>query len=199
MAAPRICSIPGCAKRHEARGWCACHYERWRTSGDPLVACTTPGEPLQYFRESVLTYDGDACLSWPYAKSDGRGVIRLNKRNHYVHRLVCEHAYGPPPSPEHEAAHSCGNGHNGCVAQKHLRWATHQENMSDRVIHGTSNRGSRSPVAKLTEENVRAIRALKGKMTQKEIGAMFGVTQGAISYIHCGRGWTEAPDNRGGS
>jgi hypothetical protein len=33
----RICSVLGCGKRHEARGWCPMHYRRWRLYGDPLL------------------------------------------------------------------------------------------------------------------------------------------------------------------
>lgn len=31
-----MCSIEGCPRNREARGWCATHYMRWRTYGDPL-------------------------------------------------------------------------------------------------------------------------------------------------------------------
>lgn len=31
----RTCSIEGCDKPHEARGWCPAHYRRWRATGDP--------------------------------------------------------------------------------------------------------------------------------------------------------------------
>lgn len=31
-----ICTIAGCKKPHEARGWCRKHYARWRRLGDPL-------------------------------------------------------------------------------------------------------------------------------------------------------------------
>lgn len=33
----RTCSVEGCDKPHEARGWCAAHYRRWRIHGDARV------------------------------------------------------------------------------------------------------------------------------------------------------------------
>ena len=32
----RICSIPGCSKKHRGHGWCANHYAQWYRHGDPL-------------------------------------------------------------------------------------------------------------------------------------------------------------------
>lgn len=34
----KSCSIEGCERPHEARGWCSYHYKRWRAYGDPLAA-----------------------------------------------------------------------------------------------------------------------------------------------------------------
>ena len=56
----------------------------------------------------------------------------------YAHRWVLELAVGPPPFDRAEAAHApliCNN--PSCVSPKHLRWATHAENMADTVIDGT--------------------------------------------------------------
>jgi hypothetical protein len=129
----------------------------------------------------VLAYDGNECLIWPYARIKA-GYAQLGGGK-YVHRLACEELYGPPPTPEHEAAHSCGNGHLGCVAKRHLSWKTHAENMADKLIHGTHNRGERQGRSKLTEANVREIRQLNGIFLDREIAAIFGVSRGTINDI----------------
>lgn len=36
-----MCSIEGCEKRVQSRGWCPMHYQRWRTHGDPLIRSAT--------------------------------------------------------------------------------------------------------------------------------------------------------------
>lgn len=38
----RTCSIAGCERPHDARGWCGTHYERWRKHGDPNVVLRLP-------------------------------------------------------------------------------------------------------------------------------------------------------------
>ena len=148
MAEPRLCSIPGCGKPRLARGWCSAHWHRWRRNGDPHVGGkmrASVGEPLRYLRETVLEYEGDDCLIWPYAKtSSGYGNVYMDDRNHVVSRLVCEATHGPAPSAEHEAAHLCGKGHDGCVTKGHLVWKTPTENQADKAVHGTDNAGPRN-------------------------------------------------------
>src|SRR5687767_14275504 len=99
MATQRICSIPDCGKKHFGRGWCAAHWVRWQRHGDPLGGGIPHGEAQRYFRDVVLSYDGDECLRWPYADDGkGYGVMRLDGKIAYVHRRVCEYARGPAPS-----------------------------------------------------------------------------------------------------
>lgn len=186
----RICSIQNCGKPHAARGWCSVHYNRWRTNGDPLSGGTSMGEAYRYYRDIVLTYNGDECLSWPYARdSGGYGRLRVAGKGQSVHRLICEEANGPPPSGEHEAAHSCGRGHEACVAKRHLFWKTPKENSSDKFVHGTVTRGEVNSSAKLTENDVRSIRSLRGVMPQSKIASLFGVGQSCVGKIHSGTNW----------
>lgn len=180
-----ICSIEGCFRKHKALGWCNSHYYRWRRNGDPMGGRVVPGEPESYYFDVVLSYEGDECLPWPFAKRCGYGV--LNGQS--VTRRICTDANGPPPTPRHHAAHSCGNGHKGCCAKRHLSWKTPKENQEDRLIHGTHDRGERSANAKLTENDVREIRALISFLTQKEIAERYGVAPSRISRIKRRKNW----------
>ena len=195
MAAAKLCAVDGCDKPSYVRGWCNAHYRRWRTHGDPLGGRPSlDGEPLRYFHEVVLAYDGDECLLWPYAK-DGPGYAKLwhDGKVRTVSRLVCEHFIGVPPTPAHEAAHSCGKGNLGCVAKRHLRWATPTENHADKVAHGTTNRGERQGASKLTEDQVIEIRALCGFISQSVIADRFGIDQSTVSDIKRRKRWAWLP------
>lgn len=190
MATHSICSIPDCGKLWFCRGWCSAHYQRWREHGDPLAGSTAKGKPERYFRDVVLVYDGNDCLAWPYGRRDnGYGSIHADGKNHIVSRRLCEEVNGPPPTPGHEAAHSCGNGHLGCCTKRHLSWKTPKENEVDKLTHGTRCRGERNGVAKLTEADVHEIRALRGSMTQSKIAAQFNLRRQQISRIHTGTSW----------
>ena len=155
---------------------------------------TKRGEPMRYFREVVLSYDGDECLTWPYAKdSGGYGQFRHNGLTKRVHRVICEKANGPAPTPDHEAAHSCGKGNEACCAKRHMVWKTHADNLVDCVDHGTAARGERCGTSKLTESDIHKIRALKGIKTPGEIGSMLGVHRATIGQIHRGERWGWLP------
>jgi hypothetical protein len=185
-----FCTVDGCSNKHAAVGYCNAHYGRWRRHGDPLTGRTPDGKPERFYREVVLAYDGDECLPWPFGKDrNGYGVMRHEGRMQLVSRLVCEEVNGHPPTPKHEAAHDCGKGHLSCCTKRHLSWKTHQENLADRVPHGTHNRGERHGSAKLTEAKVREILALGGRLSQREIGKIFGVNQSQINRIQRSQAW----------
>jgi hypothetical protein len=184
-----ICKVQGCAKPAVRRGWCYAHYKRWRRHGDPLGGRTANGEPQKFIDEVVLPYAEDACLTWPFACAEGRAQIRNGGKAQFVARLVCEAVHGPAPSEHHHAAHSCGRGGAGCVNPKHLRWATPSENNMDKVGHGTHNRGERNPNHKLTEGDVRQIRALRYVVPQNDLADQFDVHVSTIAQLQSGRYW----------
>lgn len=193
----KACSIDGCKgnahwTKMGKRNMCQAHWRRWKLYGDPLAGRTPDGEASEYYRTVVMNYEGAECLIWPYAGTNsGSGYGRLLKdgRLAVVSRLLCEETYGPPPTPEHEAAHSCGKGHEGCVTKGHLSWKSPTENSADRVVHGTDNRGENHPLSKLTENAVREIIALKGKEAQKVTAKRYGVNPHLISSVQTRRAW----------
>lgn len=121
-------------------------------------------------------------------KKDGRLSIMLWKNNKFkmmkVHRLVLLAFVGPAPA-KHECCHNDGNPQHNHISN--LRWDTAAANQADRVKHGTSNRGERCAAAKLTTEQVIAIRA--DDRLQREIAADYGVRENTISRIKSGKRW----------
>lgn len=184
------CCVSECSKPVIARGYCHAHYRRFMHTGNtggPLR--TSPGVPLAWVEKHKDDGDGP-CLIWPFGfKGNGYGQVSIRGRKGYAHRAMCEAVHGPPPFPNAEAAHSCGNGNQGCVHPRHLRWATHRENEADKIQHGTNPRGERAPAAKLTAADVIAIRRLASRITQNKIAAVYGVSQAAVSDIVCRRRW----------
>lgn len=193
MANSRVCSIPDCGKPINSRGWCANHYRRARLYGDPLG-----GEPFRpgalKFLRGTLSVNTKECIQWPFYRDKlGYGKITYKGRVRYASRLVCEMAHGEPPSSRHNAAHSCGNGHLGCVNPNHLRWATQLENGADMIKHGRSPRGNHHQ-AKITVSDVRRIRSLYKKLPPKTLALEYGITRGSIYAIQHRHRWEWVED-----
>lgn len=131
---------------------------------------------------------GKACLIWPFGRaSEGYAVVPVgNKKVRKAHRVMCELVHGSAPTAKHHAAHQCGKGHLACVHPQHLFWKTPSENGKDQVRHGTARKKG-TPRTKLTAAQVRTIRAMRGKKTQQELAAMFGVKDRAIGRIQLGQ------------
>lgn len=145
------------------------------------------GKAYQWLQDH-LSYDGDYCLIWPfYRNPNGYGQLGYEGTNRWAHRFMCELVNGPPPSPDHEAAHSCGNGAGGCAHPKHLSWKTKSENLLDCAEHGTSARNTHGSMGRLSAKQVQEIRDLKGKKTQAEIAAIYGIHEPSVRDIFLGR------------
>jgi hypothetical protein len=174
-----ICSVEQCSRDSKYNGLCGPHYFRNRRYGDPLKGSTYRGDPLA-FLERALASDSDGCILWPFNKDHAgyaRGSVHVN-----IPRYICEQINGPAPSLIHQAAHSCGNGHLGCISWRHLSWKTPKENSADRYEHGT---------------HIVAIRAIKNR-SQASIAKQFGISQSLVSDIRSNKRWSHvAYDTRG--
>lgn len=71
------------------------------------------------------TRDSFGCLLWGGAKADGYGVINIDGKTAYMHRLAYEDAHGPIPDG-YEVDHECRR--RNCCALAHLVLVTRAEN-----------------------------------------------------------------------
>ena len=119
----------------------------------------------------------------PADKSHYR-TVTLAGRTFAVHVLVLL-AFRGPPAPGQEASHL--NGIKEDCSLPNLVWATHKENESAKIAHGTQLRGRRHPRALLTDAQVIELRARAaaagksptGKMrrhTGPKLAAQFGIS-----------------------
>ena len=119
---------------------------------------------------------------------DRRGYFRVRLtmgdkkiKTPFVHSLVLK-AFVGPPAEGHMCRHLDGNPKNNVICN--LAWGTALQNAADRKVHGTERLGADHPGSKLTADQVQTIRRLcaEGK-PQREIAALFGLSQQEISHI----------------
>lgn len=125
----------------------------------------------------------------PFPDKDGYpriNVYRGQKKwsQHSVHVIVCETFHGPRP-PGMQVLHGDGDPWN--VAAGNLRWGTQKENESDKVDHDRRAWGVRHGMHRLTEDDVRAIRA--SSESSGALSLRYGVTPDHIGSIRARRCW----------
>jgi len=108
-------------------------------------------------------------------------------RTRQVHTLVLTAFVGPKPQGK-ECAHS--NGNRADARLDNLSWKTPVENCADWIVHGTDRRGSKHPLAKITEDTVRHIFDMRqsGRLI-REIAAFVNLNQVHVGNILNGKRW----------
>jgi len=89
------------------------------------------------------------CVIWPFGQGQRRGHPLVNNPDKPrtmigVSVVVCRNFHGLPHKENMDCAHSCGNGHLGCINPRHLRWASRQENVDEMKLHNTRTPGPRN-------------------------------------------------------
>lgn len=92
-----------------------------------------------------------------YPKASLRTPGVVSTRRVPIHLLVLESFVGPRPYPEAEGSHLNGNSRDARAAN--LCWESPSANWHRRYAHGTATKGEDNPRAKITEADVRDIRA----------------------------------------
>lgn len=161
------CSIVGCESRRIGRGLCSKHYQRLMRHGDPEIVLNQyaaksigrerarKGTPLPERLKMYGRWEGE-CFVWQGANTTfGYGVINISGRMEGVHRAAWMLANGGIPAGM-MIRHKCDN--PPCFRVEHLELGTRDQNMQDMVDRGRSMAGERSPLAKLTAQQVSEIR-----------------------------------------
>jgi len=154
----------------------------------------------------------DACWPWTRGRfKAGYGSLyvgggRKNPKHIATHVFSYILAYGPLDA-DHEVCHRCD--YPACVNPAHLFAASHADNMRDMREKGRGSapprhairvRGEQTPSAKLTEDDVRAIRARysPGRRTKEraarqptlgELAAEYGVSDMVIHNVAARKTW----------
>ena len=182
------CSQDNCHREAAKRGLCGACYKRLRLRGDlPSVWQVHKKQETMEFLTASLVVETDDCIEWPFGRTGvGYGLVSYQGKRMGPHRVVCLLAYGSPPFPNADAAHFvCGN--RGCVNKRHLRWSSRMQNVDDARRHGRLTFGQKAASAKLTSDNVRAIR-LDTRSTSV-IAQEYGVWPHTIRNVKRGRTW----------
>ena len=109
-------------------------------------------------------------------------------RNRTIHRLVSEAFLGSCPAG-HEVNH--GNGIKTDNRAANLEWTTHSANELHSIRTGLRIpvRGEQHPFARLTENQVRQIRALVGTCPLTHIARRFGISDSHVQAIRDRKKW----------
>lgn len=150
------------------------------------------------FRKHVAI--GPGCWEWTGCRrKDGYGEMRRARSGPgsilRAHRVAWELAHGAVPEGL-DVLHHCDN--PPCVKTEpderwpegHLWLGTDLDNHRDRVAKGRSARGEQHGAARLTEDDVRRIRARRSVgATQLSLAVDFGVSRGTVGHILAGTYW----------
>ncbi len=128
----------------------------------------------------------------PTTTDRGRLVVHLSRDRQrcprQVHALVMLAFVGPYPDGM-EICHE-----NGAHTDNHLsnlRYDTHAANEADKARHGRKLLGDRHPVAKLTVDSARAVKAaIRAGRTLLAIAEEFGVSKKTVLNIKQGKAWS---------
>jgi hypothetical protein len=130
------------------------------------------------------------CILWMGADGGSdhsrHGVMTWKGRTRKAHRLAWEDTHGPIP-PGLKVCHKCDVPQ--CINVAHLFLGTHAENMADMKAKGRQRffQGVEHPNAKLTVQNVQAIRA--DTRSDEVVARDFKVSKALVYAVRARRNW----------
>jgi hypothetical protein len=144
---------------------------------------------LANFWKKVNRGNPHECWEWTASLTNvGYGAFGISGKMRLAHRISWTLTNGIIDAGKF-ACHTCDN--RKCCNPAHLFIGTAAANSSDMVTKGRSMKGSKSSMAKLTEDQVADIRSRysRGGCTYREIAETFGVHEKLIGHIVRREGW----------
>lgn len=149
-----------------------------------------PANTIETFWSRVEPDLNSGCWIWSGSfANNGYGRIDIAGRRVSAHRLAYEVTFGTIPAGMC-VCHRCDT--PACVNPDHLFLGSNADNVADKVAKGRTARGEGAGRAKLTEDQVKEIRSLRGTLSQSQIAKHFGIIQPHVSSIMTGRAWAES-------
>ena len=143
----------------------------------------------QRFWSKVNRTAPNGCWEWAGPRNrDGYGHFQAGGRSVRAHRFSREMDAGPIPAGLC-VCHRCDN--PSCVRPDHLFVGTQAENLRDMHAKGRGRfpRGQDNGRSKLDEVSVRFIRALRGKVPQRRLASMCGVSKTLVVLVQRREVW----------
>jgi hypothetical protein len=145
------------------------------------------GSLEERFWEKVDVNGPDDCWPWLGSQSGGSpghryGLIGDKGFKYYTHRLSWSWANQCPPESARVVRHTCDN--TLCVNPRHLIEGTQADNIQDCSAKARIGHGERHYKAKVTDEQVRAIRGRYsiGERTV-DLAAEYGISRSQVLRI----------------
>jgi hypothetical protein len=153
--------------------------------------CRWPLTQEQRFFTHVLCDLRSGCWLWTASALSGQagygGFARRHRQSTLAHHASWELAFGPIPAGM-LVLHRCDV--RTCVRPEHLFLGTQLDNVRDRDTKGRAARGERHPHAKLTDAQVRDLRARwTAGATQAALAREYGLRVPQIANIVHRRSW----------
>lgn len=162
--------------------------EEWRVvPGLPLYEVSSFGSVRSWAVRGFLGRRAKkSTLLTPSLHREGYLRVKLGRERgaESVHVLVALAFIGPKGDAE-VCRHLDNNPTNN--VPWNLAWGTQAENMADKERHGTAQKGERNANAKLTADDVRAIRA--STEVARVLAKRYGISRGRVATLKTGRGW----------
>jgi hypothetical protein len=169
-----------------ARAWALANPERRREIALRSYLKHRPAlkpvlTPQERFEQHVSRVPESGCWIWTASLNrNGYGKAKVDGKDITAHRWSWMLHNGAIPDGLH-VCHTCDV--RACVNPAHLWLGTHKDNNDDKIRKGRQSDHVPPPKRTLTEDQVREIRASRGKMGVVALAKLFGVDHTNISRI----------------